>query len=171
MPSPQSRSKASRRRFRHKRPSRARHWRFSALSQCRPRSGLPGHRPDSILPARYDRMVSIAVWIRVKWLRGRHLITQPQAGHLKRLMSRALRKPSKKVLVNPCPHTWLRRQRGHTEGFCQENFFPRRLTSLRFTSTNSIIESLWWGLPGPGYRVVGFCENPTALLKKKRPLV
>ena len=66
-------------------------------------------------------MVSIAVWIRVKWLLGRHLITQPQAGHLKRLMNRALRKPSKKVLVNPCPHTWLRRHLGHIEGFCQEN--------------------------------------------------
>jgi len=90
-------------------------------------------------------MVSIAVWIRVKWLRGRHFITQPQAGHLKRLMSRALRNPSKKVPENPCPHTWLCKQQGHMLGFCQGNFLPRRLTSLRSTSTNSIIESLWLG--------------------------
>ena len=112
-------------------------------------------------------MVSIAVWIRVKWLRGRHFITQPQAGHLKRLISRALRNPSKKVPENPCPHTWLCKQQGHMVGFFQGNFLPRRLTSLRSTSTYSIIESPWWGLPGPGSRVVGFCENPTALLQKK----
>lgn len=94
-------------------------------------------------------MVSIAVWNLEKWLRGRHFITQPQAGHLKRLISSALKNPSKKVLEYPCPHTWLKRQRGHITGFCQGNFFPRRLTSLRFTSTNSIIESLRWGPAWP----------------------
>ena len=80
---------------------------------------------------------------------GRHFITQPQAGHLYRFINRELIKPSKKVSVNPCPHKWLLRQRGQIEGFCQGNFSPRRFTSLRFTSTNSIIELLWLGLLCP----------------------
>ena len=80
---------------------------------------------------------------------GRHFITQPQAGHLYRFINRGLIKPSKKVSVNPCPHKWLLRQRGQIEGFCQGNFSPRRFTSLRFTSTNSIIELLWLGLLCP----------------------
>jgi hypothetical protein len=43
-------------------------------------------------------------------------------------------------------------------GFCQGNFSPRRFTSLRSTSTNSIIESLLMGtcVRPPGYRAVGF---------------